>query len=111
MEVENAINAMITHAKKQGNYNEGDRMRTVVNNPHFNRYMSRYIEDKDTLIEYIENLISSNEEIDITQCTFHIQISNIPRGQGRVTKRCITQIKTMIICAAQRYCHSLNIPH
>ena len=30
MEVENAINAMIAHAKKQGNYKEGDKMRIVA---------------------------------------------------------------------------------
>ena len=94
---------MIVHAKKQGNYKKGDQMRIVVSNPHFNRDMSKYEEDKDTLIEYIENIISSNEEIDITQCTFHIQISNVPRGSKPTkiinlaydirTKRCITQIK------------------
>jgi len=94
---------MIEKAKKQGNYNKADHMRIVVSNPHFNHDISKYIEDKDTLIEYIENIISSNEEIDITQCTFHIQISNIPRGSKPTkiinladdirTKRCITQIK------------------
>ena len=77
---------MIDHAKKQGNYKKGDKMRIIVSNPHFNRDMSKYAEDKDTLIEYNENIIPSNEKIDITQCTFHIQISNVPRGQGRVTK-------------------------
>jgi hypothetical protein len=86
IEVENAISAMIDHARKNGDYKKGDQMRIVVSNPYFNRDMSKYVEDKDTLKEYIENILSSNEEIDITQCTFHIQISNVPRGQGRVTK-------------------------
>ena len=62
IEVEKAINAMIDHAKKQGKYKKGDQLRIVVSNPHFNRDMSKYAEDKDTLIEYIENIISSNEK-------------------------------------------------
>jgi len=54
MEVLNAINAMIAHAKKQGSYNEGDKMRTVVNNPHFNSYLSKYIEDNRDYREYLK---------------------------------------------------------
>jgi len=47
MEVENAISAMIDHAKNKGNYKKGDKMLIVVSNPYFNHDISRNIEYKD----------------------------------------------------------------
>ena len=111
MDIEEAINTMFDMAKKKGNYEEGDKIYVVVSNPYFNHDISREVENARLLINHIENIISLNEHININQCTFYVTISKIPRGskptkiinlaENIKTKRCITQIKTMIICAAR----------
>lgn len=64
----------------------------------------------EILLNYIENILSSDQSVDINKTTFNIQVVNIPRGQGlkkingyskiinlvedkEKTKRTITQIK------------------
>jgi TusA-related sulfurtransferase len=97
---------MIDHAKNAGNYKEGDKLKIVVDNPNLNHPISKYMNSDDNTIVFmnqIENIITSNENIDITQCTFNVLISGIPRGSKSSkiinlandvrTKRCITQIK------------------
>ena len=102
--VEEAINAIVDHAKNKSAYEEGDKIYIVVSNPYFNHKISREVTNVELLIDHIENILSSNEDININQCTFHVMISKIPRGKSKPskimnlangirTKRCITQIK------------------
>jgi len=102
MEVKNAINAMIKLAKEKGSYKQGDKMVIVASNPDFNHDISKNVDNAEELMEYVENILSSNEDLDITQCIFHIQITNIPHGKGRVTKiiNLANDIKTKI-CITQ----------
>ena len=76
-----------------------------MSNPNFNHPISREYVNALQLINHNENILSSNEDTDITQCIFNVKICKVPRGQGRVTKiinlandvrtkRCITQIKS-----------------
>ena len=112
MEVENAIKAMFANAKKKSEYKKGDKIHVTVCYPNFNHPISReYVKALD-LINHIENILSSNEHIYITQCRFNVIIYKIPRGSKPTkiinlaedirTKRCIIQIKKMMICAAQK---------
>ena len=101
MYIEDAINAMFYMAKKKGNYEKGDKIYVIVSNPYFNHNISREVENARLLINHIENIISSNEHININQCTFHVTISKVPRGSKPTkiinlaedikTKRCIMQ--------------------
>jgi len=103
MEVENAIKAMFAHAKKKSDYKKGDKIYVKVSNPNFTHPISREYVKAVELINHIENILSSNEHIDITQCRFNVKIYKIPRVSKPTkiinlandvrTKRCITQIK------------------
>ena len=53
-------------------------------------------------MNHIAKILSSNEDLDITQCRFHVKIFSVPRGSKSTkiinltkdirTKKCITQI-------------------
>jgi hypothetical protein len=103
VEIENAIRAMFSLAKKKGDYKEGDKIYVTVSNPNFYHPISREYTNALELINHIENILSSNEHIDIAQCTFNVKIYRVPRGTKPTkiinlandirTKRCISQIK------------------
>ena len=106
MEVENAINAMIKLAKQKGNYTPGDKLTIIVSNPHFNHDISTVVQSDAkarSFMNHVGRILSSNENLSITQTKFNIKIINMPKGQGRSkiinlsqdvhTKKCITQIR------------------
>jgi len=106
MEIENAINAIIAHAKKEGNYKKGDKIKIIASNPNFHHDISTVLQSDvkaHEFMEHIAKIISSNEYLDITQCRLNGKIFSIPRGSKPTktiylandirTKRCITQIK------------------
>jgi len=107
METENAINALIAHAKKESNYKKGDKITIVVSNPNFHHDISTVVQSDVKATEFMKHIakiLSSNEHLDIMQCRFNVKIFSIPRGSGKCakiinlandvrTKKCITQIK------------------
>ena len=114
IETKNAIKGLINHAKEKGNYKKGDKMQISASNPHFHHDISTTVHSDVKTIEFMQQIakiLSSNEHLDITRCIFNVNIFNIPRGSGKCTKiinlakdirtkRCVTQSKTLIICAA-----------
>jgi len=106
METENATKAIIAHAKKEGNYKQGDKIAIVASNPNFHHDISTTVQSDVKAIEFMQHIakiLSSKEHLDITQCKFDVTIFNIPRcskptkiinfAKDIRTKRCITQIK------------------
>jgi len=107
METEKAINALIAHAKRVGNYQKVDKITIVVSNLHFHHDISTVVKSDVKATEFMKHIakiLSSNEHLDITQCRFNVKIFSIPHGSGKCakiinlvndvrTKRCITQIK------------------
>jgi len=106
MEIENAINAIIAHAKKEGNYKKGNKITIAVSNPNFHHAISVVVQSyvkANEFMKHIAKILSSNEDLDITQCRFNVKTFSIPRGSkpNKIinlvndirTKRCITQIK------------------
>jgi hypothetical protein len=89
METENAINAIIAHAKnKQGNYQKGDKI-TIVSNPNFHHDISTVIQSDVRATEFMKHIakiLSSNERLDITQYKFNIKIFSFPRGSKKPAK-------------------------
>ena len=70
MEIENAINAMISHAKKRGNYQKGDKLTIVVSNLNFHHVISTVVQADVQAVEFMNHIakvLSSNEDLDITQ--------------------------------------------
>lgn len=109
MEVENAINVMIKLAKDKGNYKKGDKLTIMASNPNLYLDISMVVQSDVKAREFMNHvtkIVSSNENINITQIWFNVKIINMPRGQGRRkiikmskdvakdvrTKQCITQI-------------------
>lgn len=112
MEVENAINAMTESGKEKSNYKKGDKMMIVAEHTEFNYPISAVVQSDikaQNFMEHISNILSSNEEMYITQATFSIKIINIPHGsKGETTinlrddtrtKQWLPQINTPTICA------------
>jgi hypothetical protein len=56
MEVENAINALIAHAKKEGNYKKGDKITIVVSNPNFNHDISAVVQSDVKATEFMKHI-------------------------------------------------------
>ena len=70
MEIENAINVMISHAKKKGNYQKGNKLTIVVSNPNFHHDISTVVQADVQAVEFmnhIAKILSSNEDLGITQ--------------------------------------------
>src|SRR5436190_15401647 len=106
MAIENAINAMIRKAKHEEHYKKGDKITIVASHPNFNHNISTVVKSDvkaQEFMDQIANILSSNEEMDITQTKFNVKIINLPRGakpskiinlvNDMRTKQCITQIK------------------
>lgn len=73
----------IQDAKKQANYQPGDKIRIVSLNENFNHPISTVMGTKATiehLIEQIENIVTSDRKVDIHKTTFDIQILKIPKN-------------------------------
>lgn len=105
-------------AKKKADYKKGDRIRVIVNNASFNNPISTETSSNlnaDTILEYIQNIVTSDQKVDLNRTTFDIQIFKMPRGNGnggrrkiinlaanRLTKRSITRINNVDnLCGAR----------
>ena len=105
--IEKTLNEMVKLAKSNSAYyEEGDRISIALFNPkiktpiYWNEIWCDIIVNLKSIIN---GLLTSNEEIDITETTFQVQIVNIPRGSVRNkiiniskdnhTKRSIIEIK------------------
>lgn len=69
-------------AKKRANYQRGDKVRIVSLNENFKYPISTVIYTNVTiekLLEQIENIVTSDRNVDINKTTFDIQIIKVPR--------------------------------
>ncbi|CAH1103834.1 unnamed protein product [Psylliodes chrysocephalus] len=95
----------LQNAKKQAGYVHGDKIRVIVQNDGFNHPISTETTTNinvDNILDHIENIVTSNQEVDIRGTSFDVQIFKMPRGKGRpkiinltenrLTKRSITRI-------------------
>lgn len=123
MNVEAAVFGMLKEATVRANYRKGDKIQVVASHPEFHHDISVVLnttggagkiskDDARAFIEHLSNILTSNQTIHISQVTFYIRVTNIPRGAGRAkilnlreskhTKKSITQIKnTDNLCCAR----------
>ena len=89
-DVNSVFNKMIEMLKQRSNLRNGDKIRLAVLNDNLNHpistalvtYANNY-NPASTLATHLENILTSDEEVDINDCEFHITVLNIPQGQGR----------------------------
>jgi hypothetical protein len=105
--IREGLNEMIKIVKQKTNFKEGDLMNIVVNhsdlwNP-ISTGLSRTSEI-DNLLNKIQSILTSNQDLDIYGCTFYAEVVNMPRGATNAkrllniaedsrTKKSITPIK------------------
>jgi arsenate reductase-like glutaredoxin family protein len=105
--VREGLNEMIKIVKQKTNFKEGDLMNIVVNHPDLwnpiSTGMSR-TSDINNLLNNIQSILTSNQDLDIYGCTFNAEVVNMPRGATNAkrllniaedsrTKKSITSIK------------------
>ncbi|XP_068905936.1 putative leucine-rich repeat-containing protein DDB_G0290503 isoform X1 [Tenebrio molitor] len=105
--VREGLNEMIKIVKQKTNFKEGDLMNIVVNHPDLwnpiSTGMSR-TSDINNLLNNIQSILTSNQDLDIYGCTFNAEVVNMPRGATNAkrllniaedsrTKKSIIQIK------------------
>lgn len=95
--------------KQRTLFRNGDKIDLTIINPNLYHPISTRlmtVNDENPIIELgnqLTNILTSNEEISLEECIFHVRVIAIPQGQGRSqkiinlkedirTKRCITQI-------------------
>ncbi|XP_072384507.1 uncharacterized protein [Diabrotica undecimpunctata] len=102
-------------AKKQSGYKKGDKIRIIAHNNNFNHPISTKTSadtNMDSLLQHLENILTSNDTVLLGDTKFDIQIFNIPRFSGRRrminlsedrrTKKSITRIvNTDNLCGAR----------
>jgi len=84
--IDTAINEMLKLAKNNSAYEKGDRISIALFNPNIKTPIYTGMKSDDIIVNLksiIDGLLTSNEQIDVTETTFQIQIVNIPRGSGR----------------------------
>ncbi|EFA13061.1 hypothetical protein TcasGA2_TC012937 [Tribolium castaneum] len=105
--IREGLNEMIKIVKEKTNFKEGDLMNIVVNHPDLWNPISTGLSrttEIDNLLNNIQSILTSNQDLDIYGCTFHAEVVNMPRGAGSGvkmlniaedsrTKRSITSIK------------------
>jgi hypothetical protein len=98
---------MIKIVKQKTNVKEGDLLNIVVNHKDLWNPISTGLSrtsDIDNLLDNIQSILTSNQDLDIYGCTFHAEVVNMPRGASNAlrilniaedsrTKRSIIQIK------------------
>lgn len=78
-----ALDEMITYTKKETNWQQGDRMSILAENPKFYYPISTgYTCDNLTkkLKDKLMQIITSNDQVVLTDCTFTVHVVNMPRG-------------------------------
>ncbi|XP_072400453.1 uncharacterized protein [Diabrotica undecimpunctata] len=103
-------------AKKQSGYKKGDKIQIIAHNVNFNHPISTTTSadtNMDSLLQHLENILTSNDTVLLADTKFDIQIFKMPRGSGRRrrminlsedrrTKKSITQIKNNdTLCGAR----------
>ena len=101
-----ALTEMINYGKYQTNWKKGDKMNIVVENQKFFYPISTGYQCDDMVTKLknkIQQILTSNQTVVLTDCRFTLHVINMPRGAGRTkiinlnvdkhTKKCITQIQ------------------
>jgi hypothetical protein len=105
--IREGLNEMIKIVKQKTNFKEGDLMNIVVNHPDLFNPISTGLSrtsDVDNLLNKIQSILTSNQDLDIYGCTFYAEVVNMPRGATNAkrllniaedsrTKKSITPIK------------------
>jgi hypothetical protein len=105
--IREGLNKMIKIVKQKTNFKEGDLMNIVVNHPDLFNPISTGLSrtsDIDNLLNKIQSILTSNQDLDIYGCTFYAEVVNMPRGATNAkrllniaedsrTKKSITPIK------------------
>jgi hypothetical protein len=105
--IREGLNEMIKIVKQKTNFKEGDLMNIVVNHPDLWNPISTGLSrtsDIDNLLNKIQSILTSNQDLDIYGCTFYAEVVNMPRGATNAkrllniaedsrTKKSITPIK------------------
>jgi hypothetical protein len=105
--IREGLNEMIKIVKQKTNFKEGDLMNIVVNHPDLWNPISTGLSrtsDIDNLLNKIQSILTSNQDLDIYGCTFNAEVVNMPRGATNAkrllniaedsrTKKSITSIK------------------
>nr|XP_015837071.1 PREDICTED: uncharacterized protein LOC107398217 [Tribolium castaneum] len=105
--IREGLNEMIKIVKEKTNFKEGDLLNIVVNHNDLRSPISTGLSrtsDIDNLLNKIQSILTSNQDLDIYGCTFHAEVVNMPRGATNAkrliniaedsrTKRSIIQIK------------------
>lgn len=79
------INNIIKAVNEKTNFQKGDLMNIIVLNDDFLTPISTGYQKKlnaEMLLNYIENILLSDQCVDINNTTYNIKVVNIPRGQG-----------------------------
>ena len=113
------LNELITTIRKRTLFQTGDKLNLIVTNPYLKNPISTGLmtlnDDTNPVISLgtqLTNMLTSNEQISLENCNFHVTVIAMPRGQGGAQKivnlnddihlkRCITRIKMMIIYVVQ----------
>lgn len=105
--ITSTVNGMRRYAARVMQYQRGDKINIVVENPKFNNPVStgyKWTGDAAVkLVNKIRDIITSDTSIQLKDCLFRIIVVKMPRGSGRSkiinlaedkrTKQCIIQIK------------------
>lgn len=101
----NTLEKALVTAKQRAGYIKGDKIRIIAQNPDFKHPISTETStdvNMHTLMEHVENIVTSNEDVNISGTTFDVQIFKIPRGSGRSKiinlAEVSQQLTTMTIC-------------
>jgi hypothetical protein len=106
--ISEGLNEMIKIVKEKTNFKEEDLLNIVVNHNDLWSPISTGLSrtsEIDNLLNKIQSILTSNQDLDIYGCTFHAEVVNMPRGATNAkrllniaedsrTKKSITQIKT-----------------
>lgn len=105
-DIKKSVYAMVAKLKKDTNFQKGDKMRVIVKNPKFNNVISTSLSsntDPHKIMERVENILTSDESVDINQCEFRCMVVHLPKGgkgrkilniaEDKRTKTSITEIK------------------
>ncbi|KAL4136009.1 hypothetical protein QTP88_007583 [Uroleucon formosanum] len=93
-----ALNEMLEVAQNSSAYEKDDKISIALFNPNIKTPIYTGLRSDDVLTNLksiINGVLTSNEEIDITETTFQVQVVNIPRGsRGDKIINLSTDIKT-----------------
>ena len=101
-----ALNEIIEYSKNKTNFQKGDKINIIIDNPKFfHNISSGYNADDhiNKLKEKLMQILTSDESVNLFDCNFNIYTINMPRGSGHTrilnlatnikTKKSIIQIK------------------